>query len=313
MRRTPGSLLIIAILAVLGVTASGTARAEYPVTYNFFAGIPGELLNPGGSLPGSNDWSCKPTAAHPDPVVLVHGTAGGAQTNWGAYVPLLANAGYCVYSLTYGSADVPWPLSAMGGMRSIEDEAAELGAFVDRVRDATGAAKIDFIAHSQGNIVANYYIKRAGGHGLVDKFVALAAPWLGTYGDSMNVVRTFARGLGVTDLDALTQGSGFCPACTEMLGNSAFMTALDSDGVYDPTVTYTNLSTRYDELVVPYTSGLVPAPNADNHFMQDACPTDFSDHLAIAASHRSTVIALNALDPDHPQPVPCEFVPPFTG
>ena len=41
--------------------------------------------------PGTNDWSCKPTAAHPEPVVLVHGTFGNKSTNWQTYGPLLAN------------------------------------------------------------------------------------------------------------------------------------------------------------------------------------------------------------------------------
>ncbi|APA94401.1 Triacylglycerol lipase [Nocardia seriolae] len=314
MRRTPGSLLIIAVLAVLGIVASGTARAEYPVTFNFFAGIPYELTNPGGSMPGSNDWNCKPTVMHPEPVVLVHGTAGGAQTNWGAYIPLLANEGYCVYALTYGSLDVPWPLSAMGGMKPIPESAAELAAFVNRVLAATGAAKVDFIAHSQGNTVGDYYIKRLGGHGKVDKFVAIAPPWLGLFGDSMNSIRAFGKQLGV-DADTVDEYATMgliCAACHQMLGDSTFLNALNADGVYDPTVTYTNLASNFDEGVFP-SIALVPAANATNVLMQDGCPTDYSDHLAIAGSHRGAMIALNALDPAHPRPVACEFVPPLTG
>ncbi|MFF0631201.1 hypothetical protein ACFYTS_01730 [Nocardia sp. NPDC004151] len=208
MRGTSGSLLI---LAMLGIAASGAARAEYPVSFNFFAGIPYELADP-------------------------------------------------------------------------------------------------------GNIVGQYFIKRLGGSGQVDKFVAIAAPWLGTYGDNMAMVRAFAARLGI---DAATVDAavsmGVCPACSEMLGGDPFMTALNADGVYDPTVAYTNLDTRYDELIVPYTIGLVPGPNVANFFMQDGCPIDYSDHLAIAGSHRGAMIALNALDPEHPRPVPCEFVPPLTG
>ncbi|AYF73197.1 lipase [Nocardia yunnanensis] len=314
LRGTPGSLVVTAVLAILGLVASGTAHAEYPVTFNFFAGIPYELTNPGGSLPGANDWSCTPTAAHPDPVVLIHGTAGGGQTNWGAYAPLLANEGYCVYSLTYGALDVPWPLSALGGMKPIPESAAQLAAFVARVQAATGAPKVDFIAHSQGNTVGDYYIKRLGGSGKVDKFVAIAPPWLGIFGDQMNVIRAFADRLGVDrdTTDSVATMGAICQACHEMLGNSTFVNALNADGVYDPSVTYTNLASNYDEAVWPSVA-LVPAPNATNVLMQDGCPTDFSDHMAIAGSHRAAMVALNALDPDHARPVPCEFVPPFTG
>ncbi len=313
-RGTPGSLLIIAVLAVLGIVTSGTARAEYPVTFNFFAGIPYELTNPGGSLPGANDWACRVTAAHPDPVVLIHGTAGGAQTNWGAYAPLLANEGYCVFALTYGSLDVPWPLSAMGGMKPIPESAAQLAAFVDRVLTATGAAKVDFVAHSQGNTVGDYYIKRLGGHGKVDKFVAIAPPWLGLFGDSMDSIRAFGKQLGVQadTVDEYATMGVICAACHQMLGNSTFLNELNSDGVYDPTVTYTNLATNFDEGVFP-SIALVPAANATNVLMQEGCPTDFSDHMAIAGSHRAAMVALNALDPAHPRPVPCEVVPPLTG
>lgn len=315
MCRTPGSLLVMAFLVVLGVTASGTARADYPVTFNVFAGTPYELANPGGSLPGTNDWSCKPTAAHPNPVVLVHGTAAGAQTGWGAYAPLLANAGYCVYALTYGALDMPWPLSVFGGMRPIEESSAQLAAFVARVRSATGAARVDLIAHSQGNIVAQYFVKRLGGADWVDKFVALAPPWQGTYGDNMNILRAFGAqlGLGAAAVDA-SIGAGICQSCPELLGGGAFIAALNADGVYARDVTYTNIATSHDEIVVPYTSGLVPGgSNVTDVVLQDGCSADRSDHLAIVADRRAAAVMLNALDPEHPQPVPCEFVPPFTG
>jgi triacylglycerol lipase len=52
------------------------------VHYDFFAGVTPEILNPGGALPGANDWGRPMSKAHPNPVILMHGTAGGAQTNW---------------------------------------------------------------------------------------------------------------------------------------------------------------------------------------------------------------------------------------
>ncbi|MBF6271961.1 MULTISPECIES: triacylglycerol lipase [Nocardia] len=313
LRRLPGSILVLAVLSTLWVTAAAAAHAEYPVDYNFFSGIPYELRNPGGSLPGADDWSCRPSAAHPEPVVLVHGTGGGAQTNWGVYAPLLANEGYCVYSLTYGAYDLPWPLSAIGGMRPIEDSSAQLAELVDRVLAATGAAKVDLIAHSQGNLVGNYFVKRLGGSDKVDKFVAIAAPWLGTFGPVIDPAREFARRLGAEPAFDGVLGVSPCAACAQMTGSTDFLRSLNSDGVYDPDVTYTNIETRYDELVVPYTVALVPGPTTTNIVVQDGCASDYSEHAGIAGSDRAAAFALNALDPDDPHPVPCHFIPPLTG
>ncbi|MCU1643533.1 MAG: putative lipase, alpha/beta hydrolase family [Nocardia sp.] len=41
--------------------------------------------------------------------------AVGRKRIGGVYTPLLADEGYCVYSLTYGAYDLAWPLSALGG------------------------------------------------------------------------------------------------------------------------------------------------------------------------------------------------------
>ena len=60
---------------------------------------------------------------------------------------------------------------------------------------------------------------------------------------------------------------------------------------------YTNISTRYDELVSPYTSSFLSGPNVTNITLQDHCALDFSDHLSIISSPITGQYILNALDP----------------
>ncbi|MCX5043241.1 alpha/beta fold hydrolase [Aldersonia sp. NBC_00410] len=302
---------VLTALATFAGTATGHS-APLPVTYNFFSGIPAELTNPGGSLPGSNDWTCKPSAEHPNPVVLVHGTGGAQQTNWGVYAPLLANEGYCVFAPTYGNLEnLPWPVTAIGGLGPIEQSAGELSGYVDRVLAATGASKVDLVGHSQGTLMPTYYLEHLGGASKVDKYVSLAPLWNGTNAGGGALIATFARGLGIPGFDALL--GPLCGACSQMLTGSPFITDLQAGGMAVQGITYTNIMTRYDELVVPYTSGILNAPNATNIVVQDGCAQDYSDHVAIAGSRRAATFVLNALDPAHPRPVPCDFVAPIIG
>lgn len=299
----------VASFAVAG-PAQAAPRPPLPETFSFFAGIPAELAHPGGSLPGSNDFTCKPSAAHPRPVILVHGTGGSQQTNWGAYVALLANRGYCVFAPTYGAIPgAPWPVSAIGGMGRIEDSAAQLSRFIDQVRASTGAPTVDIVGHSQGTYMPTYYLKYLGGASKVGNYVSLAPLWRGTLDGSPMpaLTRQVLRGAELP----------ICAACSQMLPGSAMNRAIWR-GVtpYVKGVNYTNISTRYDELVLPYTSGQVAGRSGEhvhNIVVQDECSSDYSDHAAVAGSRRAAYMVLNALDPAHPVPVPCEFVPPFSG
>ena len=311
-------LVVVALTALMVsvVTAPGAAQAEpkLPENYNFFGGIPHELSHPNGSLPGSNDFDCEPSKAHPNPVVLTHGTGGGAQTNWGAYVPMLKNAGFCVFALTYGSyPGAPWPLNQIGGTQPLEKSAAELKVFVDKVRKATGAEKVDIVGHSQGTIMPSYYAKFLGGRDKIDKYVSLAPLWRGTYGFAGNLILPVAKRLGIPEKNVTPIFSSL----GQMLGGSQFIKKLWADGgPYLPGIDYTNISTRYDEAVVPYTSGQVaggPGRSVKNIVVQDGCAQDYSEHAGVAGSKRAAYFVYNALDPEHPRTVPCRFAAPFTG
>jgi triacylglycerol lipase len=288
------------------------------VHYDFFAGVTPELLKPGGTLPGANDWHRPMSEAHPNPVILMHGTAGGAQTNWGLYVPLLVQQGFSPFTLTFGAVKTaPWPLSALGGMAPIEDSAAEFGEFVDRVLDATGAHTVDVVGHSQGTLVPGYYAKLLGGADKIGTYVSLAPLWQGTevFTNKLAGPIEFHVALDVAHHVHFASAE-------QMMHGSTLLAALNSGtGPYVPGIRYVNISTRYDEFVRPYSSGQVPAgPDDDviNIVVQDTYHHDFSDHLAIAGSKRAATMVLNALDgsddPAHgPRVVPRDVVPPILG
>lgn len=254
--------------------------------------------------PGANDWSCRPSAKHPEPVVLAHGLSANQSNNWQYMAPVLKREGYCVFSLTYGRSPLaPPPLSQIGGLTVMELSAVEFRAFVERVRAVTGAEKVDILGHSEGSLMPNQYVKFLGGAEQVKRYVGLAPLWDGT------------RLLGASDLDGLGRRFGLdgaygpalaslCASCRQFLRGSAFLERMNSGG--GPRVNgvdYTMIMTRYDELVVPYTSGELEG--ADNVVVQDVCPTDAAEHVGVAFDPVTAQIVLNALDPDRERPVRC--------
>ena len=93
------ALLVAAAAAVGAVVPSGAQAASgtpYPVPYDFLTSAVLAGLRVDADPPGANIWSCRPSAAHPEPVVLVHGTGGNKNDNWQTFAPLLADNGYCV-------------------------------------------------------------------------------------------------------------------------------------------------------------------------------------------------------------------------
>ncbi|MDQ2838202.1 MAG: alpha/beta fold hydrolase [Actinomycetota bacterium] len=287
-----------------------SAAAKYPVPYTFAAALPA-ALNFDADPPGANNWSCHPSAAHPEPVVLTHGLVGNKNDNWQTFSPLLASEGYCVFALTYGVAPgAVAPLNQVGGLESMTVSAAELGSFVDRVLAATGAKKVDILGHSEGTQMPDYYLKFLGGAAKVAKYVSLAPIWHGTNVAGLATVYQLSKVLGFQPVVDGIFNPLFASG-PELLTGSAFYQKLRAGGVAVPGVAYTNIVTRYDELVQPYSSGI--EPGMTNIVLQDSCPLDFSEHFAIVADPNAATYVLNALDPAHPRPTGCVFVPPFVG
>lgn len=310
----PAVLRLIVLVAtasaclVLAAPASAApGRPTLPVTYDFFAGARDALARPGASAPGTNDFACRPTAAHPNPVVLVHGTGGNRQTNWATLGPVLHNAGYCVFALTYGTLPgTPYPINALGGLTSMIPSAQQLGAFIDRVRNATGAARVDIVGHSEGTLMPEYYVRYLGGSRVVARYVSLAPYWKGQDSSSYLALEKATRAIGLDPKRVLP-----CPECAEEQYGSPFMRAINAGGTpYDPAVTYTNIMTRDDGVVEPWTDGFVPGPRTTNIVVQDTCAADRSDHLSLVSSPRTAAFVRTALDPQNPVRVPCVPVAP---
>ena len=297
-------VLSTVITCMLLTVAPASARSEapdHPVPYNFlpYAVVGGANEDP----PGANDWRCRPSDKHPRPVVLVHGLMGNKSTNWQTYAPLLANEGYCVFALTYGEKPAPTQ-GTFGGLAAMQKSAEELQAFVAKVLAATGAEEVDLVGHSEGTLMPNYYVKFLGGAEFVKRYVSIAPLWHGT---QAAVLASVASSTGM-DAEAFTP---ICTACAQFAPDSKFMTKMRRGGVAVPGVEYTNIVTRYDQLVVPYTSGIEKGMR--NIVLQDGCEQDFSEHFQIVSDRRASVMVLNELQPGLDRRVPCEPVAPFVG
>ena len=304
--------LAVAAMVVAAALNAWPARADgagLKVGYNFLQ----NTIAAGTKTvaPGENDWSCKPTAAHPRPVVLVHGTAGNAATNWWTYAALLHNNGYCVYALTYGvvSQEAASPVK-FGGIGDIVTSAKQLKTFVAKVLASTGAAKVDIVGHSQGTLMPNYYVRFLGGAKFVDHYISLAPLWHGEGGDQLAQLAAYGAAYGF-HADNLVP---VCGACGQMAAGSAFMTKMRTGRIAAKGVNYTNIYTRYDDVVIPYTSGIQTGyANMKNVLLQSVCANDFSDHLEIASRPNAAQIVLNTLDPAHATKVKCRLTLPVNG
>ena len=191
--------------------------------------VPDFLVEEGTPPPGAN-VPCEPTAEHPYPVVLVHGTFETMDQNWAVLSPELKGMGYCVFALNYGNR----------GLNDIKDSARELGVFVDNVLGYTGAEKVSLVGHSQGGMMPRYWIKNLGGKKKVEDLVGIAPS---NYGTELEQV-DFQAVLGIPNP---------CRACEQQQAGSEFITKLNRGDDTRGKGSFTQIATDDDEIIIPYT------------------------------------------------------------
>ncbi|WP_457590176.1 esterase/lipase family protein [Gordonia aurantiaca] len=262
------------LAAALALAPGAAHAAPFPVTTDVNQAVADHYFSPATEAPaGSNRWDCRDDQGR-DPVILLHATAMNQSANWAYLAPTLANAGYCVFSTTYGQAS--WSGNT-GGLGNKERATGQVASFLDRVLAATGASKVDLVGHSQGGAIAQLVTQLPGRAAQVDTIVSLSATHQGTSRVGSITDRLPARAPGEADW-----------------------------GPRHPTIRYVNFATRFDKISTPYRVTLMPpGPNVTNTLVQDVCPASKIGHVGMAYSPTVAALVRNALDPTHPVPVVC--------
>ncbi len=228
-------------------------------------------------------------AAHA-PVLLVPGTALNPATDYGyGWEPALSKLGwpYCTVALRGN------------GMGDIQ-VAGEYVVSAIRTMHAAYGGRIDIVGHSQGGMVPRWALRFwPDTRAMVDDLVGLSPSNHGT-------------------LDAIPACAQSCaPAFWQQRSNAAFIAALNSAQETFPGISYTNIYTNTDEVVVPNfgpaaSSSLSGGSGAvTNIAIQSVCPADVTEHLGVGIyDNTAYTLALDALT--HPGPASASRVPATT-
>ncbi|MFG1674966.1 lipase family alpha/beta hydrolase [Micromonospora sp. NPDC049282] len=195
-------------------------------------------------------------AAAADPVVVVGGLIGISI----AYEPIAARLRADGYRVSI------YQLPNLG-LGDIRESARALSSYLDQVRAATGASRVDLVTHSEGGLVSRWYVKFLGGADKVDQYVSLGSPQYGTY--VANIVNFV--------------GLGSCAgivACQQMTIGSSFLADLNAGDDTPGPVRWTTLRTWQDELVRPVDNAVL-ADGATNVLVQAWCPLRVVGHLGL--------------------------------
>ena len=226
---------------------------------------------------------------HPDKplVLLVHGTFtnGPEQYDW-SYLPLLANRGFDVCTVTYPDR----------GLGDQQISAEYVVNALRKIHAATGR-KVAMIGHSQGAGMPRWALKWwPSAREAVDDFVLEAGP---NHGTTVSEPVPGQGGIPIV---------GEPPAFWQFAPDSKFVAAVNRDDETPGDISYTSLYSTTDELVQPAMPVPTAAldlgqnnPNVANINLQAVCPGHIVDHVTIGTIDTlAFALALDAIT--HPGP-----------
>ncbi|MEO3779001.1 alpha/beta fold hydrolase [Micromonospora sp. B11E3] len=243
-------MLLRKILAALTVSAAAALAVPSPAA----AAAPAPLT----------------TTTAANPVIVVGGLSGVAL----AYEPLAARLRADGYRVSI------YELPSLG-FGDITASARAFAGYVDQVRAATGAARVDVVGHSEGGLVSRYYIKYLGGATKVGRYISLGSPQYGTY------VANIAAFLGVGNCLGIV-------ACQQMTIGSSFLATLNSGDDTPGDVRWTTVRTLQDELVQPVGNASL-ADGATNVLIQDWCLLRVVGHVGLVLDGTTYTVIRGAL------------------
>lgn len=167
-----------------------------------------------------------PVASAQDPILFVHGYLESASL-WNTMIKNFEKDGYKKSELSAYSYNTSTSNKTLAE--------TEVKSHVESLLKATGASKVDIIAHSMGSLNSRWYIKFLGGESKVDDWVSLGGPNHGTE----------------------TANFCFSTSCVEMRVGSTFLNELNATDETPGTVNYGTWWSPCDEIINPDESVLL--------------------------------------------------------
>lgn len=224
-----------------------------------------------------DDWSARPSANKPWPVILIHGTVD-TKGVWQELGTELRADGWCVFAPDYGKR----------GTAAMEESAVQLGAYIEAVRTITGAEQVILIGHSQGGLLARYWMRTSGQARYVKHLVSLGAPNHGTTMGGIlsplvtnnlteNIMHSLIhRWFGPVGFQQITGSEIFAVFNDDGARNTDDdgASSTHSSGELEDGVDYTCIASRQDTVVQPPETCFLngPAHQVRNVWVQDIIP-----------------------------------------
>lgn len=203
-----------------------------------------------------DDWSARPTAERPWPVVLIHGTCD-SKGIWQVLAEMLRAAGWATFAPDYGTR-------ATG---PLQESARQLDAYINAVRTVTGAEKVILVGHSQGGLLARYWMRMHDGADYVRHVVCISAPNHGT--TQGGIASPLFRSERQEEVARSLIDGWFGLAGMQQVIGSKIIEDTNRGSEVEPGVSYTCIATRSDAIVVPPNTCFLNGQRVRNIYIQD--------------------------------------------